>query len=89
MSSTSQALPKTRSSKGEQARRIGLGALGALVILFALVNLDDVRVNWIVFTSQTPLIVVIAVAFALGGAAGMLLRRQKRAGRSPKAPTRA
>jgi uncharacterized integral membrane protein len=81
MSSTSQAPRKTHATRSEQARRIGLGALGALVVLFAVVNLDDVRVNWIVFTSQTPLIVVIAVAFALGAALGMLLRRQKRSAR--------
>ena len=57
------------------------GVLGALAVLFAVLNLDDVRVNWIVATWTTPLIVVIVVALAIGGALGWTLTRRQRPGR--------
>ena len=40
--------------------------LGGLITAFALVNLDKVKVDWILGTGSTPLIVVIAFAFLLG-----------------------
>lgn len=38
--------------------------------MFAVLNLDDVSVNWIVATWSTPLIVVIVVCLAIGAAIG-------------------
>lgn len=58
---------------------IGL-VVGAIFAAFAVVNLDDVQVDWIFTTSQTPLIVVIVVCFALGAIAGWAfgqLRKKK------------
>jgi uncharacterized integral membrane protein len=46
--------------------------LGALVAAFAVLNLDQVKVHWIFATGQTPLIVVVLLAFALGIAADRL-----------------
>ncbi len=60
--------------------RLRLGAIGAVValaVVFAVLNLDRVRVNWIVVTSSTPLIVVIGVSFALGALVGVLLWRRR------------
>ena len=52
-------------------RRLVYGlVIGALVAAFAVANLDDVQVNWIVGKGQTPLIIVIAVTFLLGALAG-------------------
>ena len=69
-------------SRGEQVRLIGAFVLGGLVVLFAVLNLDEVRVDWIFFKSATPLIVVIVVCLLagaiLGGAAAH--RRAHRAG---------
>jgi uncharacterized integral membrane protein len=57
----------------KENRRLLLGLLiGAIAAAFAVVNLDDVEVDWLVTTSQTPLIVVIALSFVLGALAGWL-----------------
>ena len=37
-----------------------------------MLNVDRVDVNWIFGTAQTPLIIVIALSFALGVAAGWI-----------------
>jgi uncharacterized integral membrane protein len=67
----------------DRARIVAAAIIGALVAAFALLNLDDVRVHWIVATGQTPLILVILLAFALGMAADRLFvvraRRRRRA----------
>lgn len=71
---------KQRRFSPRQIRQFGVGALAALLILFAVLNLDRVKVNWIVTTSQTPLIVVIAVAFVVGALVGLLLARSRGGG---------
>lgn len=59
---------------------IGAFGLGAVAVLFAVLNLDEVEVSWIVFTSDTPLIVVIAISMLVGAGLGAMLTRR----RSPK-----
>ena len=73
-----QGSGRRRRLSPEQLRLIGIGALAALVILFAVLNLDRVSVNWIVTTTRTPLTVVIAVAFVVGGLVGALIARPHR-----------
>lgn len=68
---------KTTRSNRDQARLIGAGLAVAIAVLFAVLNLDKVKVNWIFGTVQTPLIVLIAVVFALGLGAGLLLARRR------------
>ncbi len=71
--------PATR----DRPRLIAAAIIGAVVAAFALLNLDDVRVHWIVATGQTPLILVIVLAFLLGMAADRLFvvraKRRRRA----------
>lgn len=55
----------------------GLVLLG-LAILFAAVNLDEVSVNWVVATWDTPLIIVIAVSLVTGAGLGFLAGRRRR-----------
>jgi uncharacterized integral membrane protein len=55
----------------KENRRLLYGLIiGALVAAFAVVNLDEVDVNWLFGTWQTPLIIVIAVSFILGAVVG-------------------
>lgn len=68
------AAPAKRDRK-ETARQVAALVVGCLIVLFAVLNLDDVEVNWIVATITTPLIVVIAVSFVLGIVAGLLIAR--------------
>ena len=64
-------------SRGERARLIATLVLAALGAAFALANLDEVGVNWLVGTWRTPLIVVIAVSVLVGAALGYLLGRRR------------
>ena len=64
-------------SRAEQARLAVAFTLGALVVLFAVLNLSWVQVNWIFWTSITPLIVVIVVCLVLGMAIGWILGRRR------------
>lgn len=64
-----------KPDRRETGRQIAALIVGGLIVLFAVLNLDDVEVNWVVATATTPLIVVIGVSFALGTLAGLLIAR--------------
>ncbi|MBF6619685.1 MAG: hypothetical protein ITG02_05580 [Patulibacter sp.] len=74
--SDSPPVEATRSNR-DKVRLVGAGLAATLAVLFALFNLDRVDVNWIFGTVRTPLIVLIAVVFALGLGAGLLLARRR------------
>jgi uncharacterized integral membrane protein len=74
--SDGKPVESSRSTR-DNARLIGAGLAATLAVLFALFNLDKVKVNWIFGTVQTPLIVLIVVVFALGLGAGLLLARRR------------
>jgi uncharacterized integral membrane protein len=78
---------RTPAERRELRRLLAGVVIGALLTAFALLNLDDVTVHWIVATGQTPLIVVIVVAFALGILVDRLLLRARRKRRSPRQST--
>ena len=63
--------PGRERAKGAVA--LGLVALG---VAFAVVNLDEVSVNWLLDTWRTPLIVVIAASLGVGIAIGALAARR-------------
>jgi uncharacterized integral membrane protein len=69
---------RTPAPRRERARLISAGVLGAVVTAFALLNLGDVKVRWLVTTGRTPLIVVIAFAFLLGVIVDRLVIRARR-----------
>jgi uncharacterized integral membrane protein len=56
--------------------------LAVLIALFAVVNSQTVTIHWIVTTSQTPLIVVIAGCGFVGFVVGWTFAR-RRASRAP------
>lgn len=53
-------------SRTEQARLLALGALILLAIIFALLNLNSVKVHLIFGSPRWPLILVIVACLALG-----------------------
>ena len=69
--------PVGKPDRKERNRRIAALVVGVLIVVFAVVNTDKVKVDWIVASSSTPLIVVIAVSFLLGLAGGYLLRGRR------------
>ena len=85
---TTQAPVEKRRRGGPLAkenRRLVYGLiLGAIVAGFAVANLDDVQVNWLLGTWSTPLIVAIAISFLLGSGVGFLLARRRPRMRKPR-----
>ena len=79
MISAMERSPLTRAEgrAPERRRQVVAFALGGLAVLFAVLNLDDVQVNWIVATADTPLIVVIAVCLLIGVGLGYVLARRR------------
>jgi uncharacterized integral membrane protein len=61
----------------EQARTIAAVGLGGLGAAFAVLNVDEVEVNWILGTWSTPLIIVIALSMLIGAALGFLVGRRR------------
>jgi uncharacterized integral membrane protein len=58
--------PEHRRGRREQARTGALVLLAVLMTLFAVLNVKDVRVNWIFGESETPLIIVIVISLLVG-----------------------
>jgi putative membrane protein len=58
--------PKSRRSRGERARTGMLVVLAILITLFAVFNLDEVKVDWVFGSGRAPLIVVIVISLLCG-----------------------
>ena len=63
-------------SSGESTRLAVALVSGGLIAVFAVLNTGEVKVNWILGTAQTPLIVVIVVSLMVGGLVGYVLARR-------------
>jgi uncharacterized integral membrane protein len=66
MSQQAPGPPEHKRSRREQARTAGLVLLAVLITLFAVLNLESVKVNWILGTGEAPLIVVIVISVLFG-----------------------
>ena len=60
-----------------ERRQIAAVGLAGVGVAFAVANLDEVKVNWILGTWETPLIVVIALSMVIGGGLGFLVARRR------------
>ena len=65
-----------RRTKRERARMLLLLLLATLIVVFAILNLKQVRVNWIVGSGRAPLIIVIVVSLIVGVALGHFAERR-------------
>jgi uncharacterized integral membrane protein len=63
--------------RSARSRPIAVLVLTGLGVLFALLNTDEVDVNWLLGTWSTPLIVVIAVSMLIGTGLGLLVARRR------------
>ncbi|HEY8583726.1 MAG TPA: lipopolysaccharide assembly protein LapA domain-containing protein [Capillimicrobium sp.] len=75
MSTDHEPSAPAKRDRRETTRQVAALLVGALIVVFAVLNLDDVEVNWVIATATTPLIVVIAASFVLGILAGLLIAR--------------
>jgi len=55
-----------RRSTKETARTGSMVALAILITLFAVFNLNEVKVNWIFGSGKAPLIIVIVISLLVG-----------------------
>jgi len=60
-----------------ERRQVAALVLAAIGGVFAAANLDEVKVNWILGTWKTPLIVVIALSMVVGAGLGYLVSRRR------------
>ena len=67
-------LPPPRDRREVARATVGV-ALLVVVIVFAVVNLNTVKVDWIVGSGHAPLIIVIAITLLVGLAMGSLGER--------------
>jgi uncharacterized integral membrane protein len=58
---------RPRRSRRERGRLGALVVLAALIVVFAVLNFEEVKVNWIVGSGRAPLIIVILVSLLVGG----------------------
>lgn len=73
--------PSERRSSRELARSGAMVVLAVLITLFAVLNVDQVKVDWIFGSGRAPLIVVIVISLLVGIAltyfAERLIRRRR------------
>lgn len=65
-------------SKRENARRLAIGILAAVALLFAVLNFDSVDVHLLFGTVTMPLVIVIAACLLIGGLIGAYAGRRGR-----------
>ncbi len=58
--------PRERRKTSERIRAVFPLLLAALAIAFAVLNLNQVKVDWIVGSGHAPLIIVIVVSLLVG-----------------------
>jgi len=56
---------------------LAAGILGVVLIVFAVLNSQTVKIHWIITTTRSPLILVIVVAGLLGFAIGWFVSRRR------------
>jgi uncharacterized integral membrane protein len=70
--------PPVKRKPSEVARTSGLVVLAILITLFAVFNLDEVRVHWVFGSGHAPLIIVIVVSALFGIVATYVAERRTR-----------
>ncbi|HKG04117.1 MAG TPA: LapA family protein [Conexibacter sp.] len=65
-------------SKRDNARRIAIGILAAVALLFAVLNFEDVEVDLLFGSVTMPLVIVIAACLLIGGLIGAYVGRRSR-----------
>jgi len=70
-----------RGAHRERTRAIAMILLAILITVFAVLNLSDVKVNWIIGSGHAPLIVVIVISLLVGIFLTYIANRANRANR--------
>jgi uncharacterized integral membrane protein len=82
MTPSNQIEPTASPARNKPSpKMITVGVLVVLIVLFAVANSQTVTIHWIVTTTQTPMIIVIAGCGLVGFAAGWMFARRRAASR--------
>jgi uncharacterized integral membrane protein len=73
---TGQRASDSPDRKSRQ-RLIAVVVLGGLLVLFAVLNSQNVRIHWLFSTTNSPLIVVIVISALIGGLIGWAIARRR------------
>jgi len=73
--------PGPARDRRRDTRLILLGVTAALLIWFALANLQDVGIHFWVVKAHAPLVVVIVIAGLFGALIGAMVQRRRRPAR--------
>lgn len=65
-------------ARADRSRQIAIAILTAVAALFAVLNLDEVRVDLLFGSVTMPLVIVIAFCLLIGGLIGSFLARRRR-----------
>jgi uncharacterized integral membrane protein len=82
MTTSDPTAPPSATTRKVSPRTITAAVLGGLIVLFAALNSQSVTIHWLVTTTQTPLIVVIASCGLVGFAVGWLVAHRAAGRRS-------
>ena len=63
-------------ARRDRARMIAVGILVVIAAVFALANLDEVKVSFLFGSARMPLIIVIVGCLLIGAAIGAFLTRR-------------
>jgi uncharacterized integral membrane protein len=76
---------ESKRQRRDRTRTVAITLLTIALAVFAVLNVNSVKVDWIVGSSHAPLIVVIAVSVLIGAALTWLGERvaARRRGRGP------
>ncbi len=66
-----------RRSRRDSARLVAVAVLAIVATLFAVLNLDQVKVNLLFGSPELPLIVVIVVCLLIGAVFGAVLETRR------------
>ena len=69
---------KPARTRRESTRTTGLVVLAIAITLFAVLNVDEVKVHYLVGTSKAPLIIVIVVSLFIGAVLARFAGRSSR-----------
>ena len=70
--------PAEEPSSGIGAKQVIIGILAIVLIVFAIANFNQVRVNFLLFDTEARVVTVIAVAAGLGFVIGYFVGRPSR-----------
>jgi lipopolysaccharide assembly protein A len=66
MSEVTQGPKQPKRSRREMTRLVAIAVLAVVITLFAVLNVEDVKVDWIVGSGEVPLIIVIVISLLVG-----------------------